>query len=169
MSFSPHPCEWFEQACAAKHRNLDLDTGLSKQLKDCRLLVHPLGWSVDPLCSQTLVKHVWKKWWLFPLNNKRCVISFVLAKALPWGMGRNPSQWAIKYLNLWCPALCTVGFLNQPAFLRTFVDCLEAVPVPAMPAAPSARLLCSVVSSAQALTPVGWQTQEWLESKLGSV
>lgn len=134
-----------------QNRNFHLDTGLLKQWKDCRLLMHPPSWSVDPLCSRTLVKHVWKKWWLFPLNNKRCVTgSIVVTKALPWGMRRNLSQWAVKYLNLWCPGLCTVGFLNQPAVwvLRTSVDCLEAVPVPAMHAAPSARLLC-VVSSAQ--------------------
>lgn len=155
-----------------QNRNFDLDTGLLKQVKDCRLLMYPLGWSGDLLCSQTLVKHVWKKWCLFPLN-KRCVTgSFVLTKALPWQMGRNLSQWAMKYLSLWCPDLRTVGFLHQPAVwvLRTSVDCLEAVPAPATHAAPSARLLCPVLcAQLRALTPVGWQTEKWLGSKLGSV
>lgn len=47
-------------------------------------------------------------------------------------------------------------------------DCLEAVPVPAMHAAPSARLLC-VVSSAQGFDSWGLADRSVIGSKLGSV
>lgn len=171
MSFFPHPYEWFEQICAAKQkfslrcRPVEAAEGLQAVNASSWLICRPsLLSNIGKTCMKEMVA--------LPPNNKRCVIgSFVLAKALPWGMKRNLSHWAIKYLNLWCPGRCTVGFLNQPAFefwgplwtaLRLF-QCQQHMLLPL----PGSSVECCVLSSE--LWLVGWQTEEWLGSKIGSV